>query len=419
MKFLERLGAFAFFLFIYYIVALIAFGVNEENILQVPGWFVLVGIAFTFGGTWLFSKLSKSTVKSTVKKKGRSKKALFLVGVIIFFVAFFCFYLFDYNTYPIEDNILQIPDSVLITQLACSLALGCGVPGLYKLFVSISQKKQNKKQQEIIDKRRMVQEPVEAAEKLQPISISSSPIISEKYDELLNQAAIVVLETNQASISMLQRRLNIGFDRAARIIDQLEKIGVIGPFDGSTPRQIIITENEYFGKGQKIIKEQRNNVNVVPVDTPKIDFESFIKDEDEWRKQQSGLSDVEYELHKIDFMEGHDFEYWCADLLKKNGFINVEVTSGSNDQGVDVLAENDGIKYAIQCKCYTSDIGNKPVQEVYAGKEMYDCQVGVVMANRHFTTAAKELAKKTRVLLWDRDKLIEMLRQQNNNAPAR
>lgn len=108
-------------------------------------------------------------------------------------------------------------------------------------------------------------------------------------------------------------------------------------------------------------------------------------------------------------MDGHTFEHWCADLLVKNGFTDITVTQASGDQGVDILAVKDGIHYAIQCKCYASDLGNTPVQEVYAGKEMYGCQVGVVMTNRHFTAGAKQLAEKTRVLLWDRDKLTEML----------
>lgn len=114
-------------------------------------------------------------------------------------------------------------------------------------------------------------------------------------------------------------------------------------------------------------------------------------------------------IEETDGMDGHDFEYWCAELLKKNGFTEVEVTKGSGDQGVDVLAVKDGIRYAIQCKCYSSNLGNGPVQEVHAGKALYHCQVGVVMTNRHFTPGAKELATATGVLLWDRDKLEEML----------
>ena len=111
----------------------------------------------------------------------------------------------------------------------------------------------------------------------------------------------------------------------------------------------------------------------------------------------------------FDNMNGHEFEYWCANLLKKIGYVNVHVTPGSGDQGVDVLAEKEGIKYAIQCKCYSSDLGNTPVQEVNAGKQMYGCQIGAVMTNRHFTKGAKELASKTGVLLWDRDTLFRFI----------
>lgn len=113
----------------------------------------------------------------------------------------------------------------------------------------------------------------------------------------------------------------------------------------------------------------------------------------------------------IDSMEGHEFEHWCAELLRKNGFSNIEVTQGSGDQGVDITADKDSIKYAIQCKCYSSNLGNTPVQEVCAGKYMYGCHVGVVMTNRYFTPGAHELAKATGVLLWDRDKIMEMIEQ--------
>lgn len=114
-----------------------------------------------------------------------------------------------------------------------------------------------------------------------------------------------------------------------------------------------------------------------------------------------------------DSMEGHDFEKWCANLLEKNGFCDVVVTKVSGDHGVDILAKKQDISYAIQCKCYTHDLGNTPVQEIYAGKEMYDCQVAAVMTNRYFTDGAKALASKTRVMLWDRDKLKEFIELSN------
>ena len=111
----------------------------------------------------------------------------------------------------------------------------------------------------------------------------------------------------------------------------------------------------------------------------------------------------------IDGMDGHDFERFCADLLIKVGFSEATVTPGSGDQGVDILAIKDGIKYAIQCKNYASALGNTPVQEVSAGKQFYGCHVGVVMTNSTFTSGAIQLASATNVLLWDREKLDELI----------
>ena len=110
----------------------------------------------------------------------------------------------------------------------------------------------------------------------------------------------------------------------------------------------------------------------------------------------------------MDEMEGHDFEYYCADLLKTNGFLEVEVTKGSGDFGADILAEKDGITYAVQCKCYDKPIGVKAVQEVYAGRDYYDRMVGVVMTNQYFTQPAVELARKLNIMLWDRGYLDDM-----------
>lgn len=114
---------------------------------------------------------------------------------------------------------------------------------------------------------------------------------------------------------------------------------------------------------------------------------------------------------EIDLMEGHDFEYFCAELLKKRGFEEVEVTRGSGDYGVDILAEKEGITYAIQCKCYGAPVGIKAVQEAYAGRDYYDRMVGAVLTNQYFTTPAVEAAGKLKILLWDRGYLESMLEE--------
>ena len=115
------------------------------------------------------------------------------------------------------------------------------------------------------------------------------------------------------------------------------------------------------------------------------------------------------DISHIDGMDGHDFEFFCAELLRKNGFSDISVTPGSGDQGVDVLAVKGGVRYAVQCKNYSSPLGNTPVQEVTAGKQFYKCHVGVVMTNSTFTPGAVALANATGVLLWDRPVVQEMI----------
>ncbi len=67
----------------------------------------------------------------------------------------------------------------------------------------------------------------------------------DEGDELLPAAVDVVLETGQASVSMLQRRLKLGYSRAARLVDQMEQRGIVGPFEGSKPRQLLITKERW------------------------------------------------------------------------------------------------------------------------------------------------------------------------------
>ena len=69
--------------------------------------------------------------------------------------------------------------------------------------------------------------------------------VSDEYDELIDAAAEVVVETGMASVSMLQRRLKLGYARAARIVDEMEERGIIGPYEGAKPRQLLITREQW------------------------------------------------------------------------------------------------------------------------------------------------------------------------------
>lgn len=71
------------------------------------------------------------------------------------------------------------------------------------------------------------------------------PIMAAFEDELLPDVVEIILDTKQVSVSMLQRRLKLGSAHAARIVDELESLGIVGPFEGSKPRQLLITQEQW------------------------------------------------------------------------------------------------------------------------------------------------------------------------------
>lgn len=110
----------------------------------------------------------------------------------------------------------------------------------------------------------------------------------------------------------------------------------------------------------------------------------------------------------ISTMDGREFELFTKELLQANGFMNIQVTQAASDFGVDVLAQKEGVKYAIQCKRYNEPVGIKAVQEIVSAKVLHNCHVAVVLTNSTFTNSAITLADANGVLLWDYKKLEEM-----------
>ena len=70
----------------------------------------------------------------------------------------------------------------------------------------------------------------------------------EPGDEMFPNAVEVVLDAKMASTTLLQRKLKLGYARAARLMDELESKGIIGPFEGSKPRQVLITKQQWMEK---------------------------------------------------------------------------------------------------------------------------------------------------------------------------
>ena len=119
------------------------------------------------------------------------------------------------------------------------------------------------------------------------------------------------------------------------------------------------------------------------------------------------------DFNEIEVMNGHDFEMFVANLFSSLGYCNVKVTPSSHDFGADVIAEKDDVKFAIQCKRYSSPVGVSAVQEVMASKSLHDCHVACVLTNSTFTPSAEELARKNLVILWDGNKLKDFLSKVN------
>ena len=128
----------------------------------------------------------------------------------------------------------------------------------------------------------------------------------------------------------------------------------------------------------------------------------------------AALTEIEF----VNNMSGREFEIFSGDLLRALGFSNIIVTQSSCDFGADIIAEKDDVRFAIQCKRYSTPVGVVAVQEVLASKSLHDCHVACILTNNTFTPAAEELAKKNLVILWGENKLksfIERAKLQHHN----
>ena len=117
----------------------------------------------------------------------------------------------------------------------------------------------------------------------------------EPQDELTEDAIAFIFKSKQASVSMLQRRFRIGYNRAARIIDEIEEKGIIGPSDGSRPRQLLITEEEYYG-GYEAESEPEQEPEQVYVREPEPVYEPQPEPEPEPVYVSESVKEPEYEM---------------------------------------------------------------------------------------------------------------------------
>ena len=167
-------------------------------------------------------------------------------------------------------------------------------------------------------------------------------------------------------------------------------------------RKMILRDNEF----PQFLKSWYNYANVynpLNIYNQPITFWTFFKNSVE----EVVYPDVVAKTSSVNQMSGEVYEEYCGSILRNAGWI-VEVTKNTNDQGVDIIAKIEDKICCIQCKRYSNPVGNKAVQEIYAGTKFYSGTDSVVVSNAGFTKQAEELARSLRVILISDSKLAEL-----------
>lgn len=119
-------------------------------------------------------------------------------------------------------------------------------------------------------------------------------------------------------------------------------------------------------------------------------------------------------INEIDKMSGKDFEFYLKYLFERLGYQATRVGTSASDHrgdfGGDVIIEKDGIRTAIQAKCYNNrPVGIDAVREVMGAMQYYKCSKAIVITNSDFTNEAITMAQVSGVELWNRNKLIDTI----------
>lgn len=127
-----------------------------------------------------------------------------------------------------------------------------------------------------------------------------------------------------------------------------------------------------------------------------------------WRRSSRKQRDALLWSGDVDAMTGTQFEDMLGVVFGILGY-RVERTGQVGDFGADLILQQGTRRVAVQAKRYSSNVGNKAVQEVYASMRHYGASEGWVVTNSNFTTAAKEQADSCGVRLLDREALLDLI----------
>jgi restriction system protein len=158
------------------------------------------------------------------------------------------------------------------------------------------------------------------------------------------------------------------------------------------------SEVEYFYENVflKELHEKKIDISMTPIGVERF---SFYFDEKFQKILKMSFEEVETNTAEdVENCSPTEFEYICSQALINCGW-TARTTKATGDQGVDVIAEKDDLKLVLQCKKYSTPVGNKAVQEIYAGQQHELADFAAVVTSSTYTKSAKQLASTCGVLL--------------------
>ncbi len=124
---------------------------------------------------------------------------------------------------------------------------------------------------------------------------------------------------------------------------------------------------------------------------------------------------LSFSFNELNSLTGEEFEELLAVYFRKMGY-SVRTTPVSGDFGADLIVCGHGEKIVVQAKRYRNTVGISAVQEVIGAREYYHSKKAMVVTNSKFTAAAKELANKTNVILWDGTDVAKMIKNKGHRT---
>jgi HJR/Mrr/RecB family endonuclease/cell division protein FtsB len=322
------------------------------------------------------------------EQKNLKEKIFFILGILFFIFSF--------------AMIFKDVSSFLIMILFSLVFFICSKGFLYKVLVDFQEKILNNiNNKNIEQKYNELQEKTTALkEEIKALKDSKNSIVKKNEEE------IEILQSKKKELNT-----DINF-----LVKQKNEINLDGEI--FKLKQIQSETKDFQNKKKEIFES-----------ISKLQFqkEMLLSEIDELEDKQQRISQTinntlklgtsELSIEYIDALgNGFDFEQCFATILGLLGYSDISITSGSGDFGIDVLANNDGILYGFQCKLYSTAVGNDAIQQAYAGRNHYNCNIAVVVTNNYFTDQAKKQAQENRVILWDRNTLKEKIRKANKKS---